>query len=128
MTLIPFLDHPQHAGLKLKSCKISDNMLRYMGFTNLSDLALVQSGDNAIKSTAAMGDFTIIDQSDQNPLRAGLFAIDAIDHIKFRFLEQLDPNNNTVYVRHSPDDKGGFTTDISSINIMGRAFWKLCLI
>ncbi|MGB0182025.1 MAG: hypothetical protein ACPF94_09745 [Candidatus Puniceispirillales bacterium] len=89
---------------------------------------LVQSGDNAIKSTAAMGDFTIIDQSDQSPLRAGLFAIDAIDHIKFRFLEQVDPHNNIVYVRHSPDDKGGFTTDISSINIIGRAFWKLCLI
>ncbi len=47
-------NHPQHAGLNLKPCKISDHMLRYMGFKFI-DLVLVQSGDNAIKSTAAMG-------------------------------------------------------------------------
>jgi hypothetical protein len=50
-------------------------------------LALVQVGDNAIKPTANLGDFAIIDQTDKNPQHAGLFAIDGSDHIKLRFLE-----------------------------------------
>ena len=70
----------------------------------------------------------MIDQTDKNPHHTGLFAIDGSDHIKLRFLEKPHPDADTVFVRHAPDDQGGFTMSLSSINIIGRAFWKLCLI
>ncbi|MDC1115247.1 hypothetical protein OAT37_00685 [Alphaproteobacteria bacterium] len=128
ITTVAFLDHPQHAGFDRQPWKMSGHLLTSMGYKNLSALALVQVGDNAIKPTANLGDFAIIDQTDKNPQHAGLFAIDGSDHIKLRFLEQPHPDADTVFVRHAPDDQGGFTMSLSSINIIGRAFWKLCLI
>lgn len=128
MVSISFLDHPQHAGMRLQAWKISDHMLNDMGFIHLSGLVLVQSGDNAVNASVRLGDFAVVDQSDRDPLQAGLFAIDARDHIKLRFLEKPNPDDDIIFIRHSSQDEGGFTQMASSIKIIGRAFWKLCLI
>lgn len=128
MANIAFLDHPQHAGLKLQSWKMSHHMLNHLGYKNLSTLTLVQIGDDAANAMIAMGNFAIIDTSDNSALHAGCFAIDAGDHIKLRFLEQPDAKIDMIYVRHSSHDQEGFTLTASSLNIIGRAIWKLCLI
>ena len=76
---------------------------------------------NEINAMIAMGNFAIIDTSDNSALHAGCFAIDAGDHIKLRFLEQPDAKIDMIYVRHSSHDQEGFTLTASSLNIIGRA-------
>lgn len=107
---------------------MSHHLLNHLGYKNSSALTLVQIGDDAANALAAMGNFAIIDTSDDSALHAGCFAIDAGDHIKLRFLEQPDNTHDMIFVRHSSHDQEGFTQTASSLNIIGRAIWKLCLI
>jgi hypothetical protein len=91
-------------------------------------LGLALSGDNALTPVISFDDYIIIDTADIHPVKAGIFAIDMGDHIRFRFLDQPDANQDQLFIRYSSSSDGGFTHPLSSLKIMGRAIWKFCLI
>jgi hypothetical protein len=125
---IPVIDHPAHADIPQQSWSISYSIIARHVTGKTNHLGLALSGDNAITPVISCDDYIIIDTADIHPTKAGIFAIDMDDHIRFRFLDQPDANEDQLFVRYSSSSDGGFTHPLSSLKIMGRAIWKFCLI
>lgn len=138
---IGFLDHPAHQHLHSQTWHIGKtiaNRQRLMpdatgakpGTDKVAQgkppkLKLVVVGDDAMAPTINRGDIIIIDASDTNPHLAGVFAIDAGDHIRLRYVEQPDGDRPELIVRH--EDSSGFAIKQprQSVRILGRGLWRL---
>ncbi len=125
---IPVIDHPANAHVPPQNWSITYAIIAKNLRGKPDHLGLVVSGDDGLRPVMASQDYVIIDTADLTPTKAGIFAIDMADHIRFRFLEQPDANEDEVFVRYSSLSDGGFTQPASSLKIMGRAIWKFCLI
>jgi hypothetical protein len=125
---IPVIDHPANTNIPPQNWSISFAIIAKHLRSTPDNLGLIVCGDDGLRPVMTSSDFVIIDTADCNLTKAGIFAIDMADHVRFRFLEQPDANEDHVFVRYSSSPDGGFTQSASSLNIMGRAIWKFCLI
>jgi len=125
---IPVIDHPTHAHLLPQTWSIAHATIAQHLDGKPDHLGLALAGDDGLLPVIASDDYVIINTADTAPTKAGIFAIDMADHIRFRFLEQPDANEDQLFVRYSSSSDGGFTHTTSSLKIMGRAIWRFCLI
>ena len=130
---IPILDHPAHSALvgltwQVSACFLHEIMESDIVESDKAKLALVRPGDAGFAPNITPHDYIIINRTDTHPHKAGVFAVDAGDHIKFRFIELTKKGGDEVFLRHATASKGGFTQDLASVKILGRAVWKFCVI
>ena len=125
---IPILDHPAHSALTGLMWQVSACFLREIMESDKAKLALVRPGDAGFAPNITPHDYIIINRTDTHPHKAGVFAVDAGDHIKFRFIELTKKGGDEVFLRHATASEGGFTQDLASVKILGRAVWKFCVI
>lgn len=124
---IPILDHPAHSTLIGQTWQVSTCFLHKILPTDKAKLALVRPGDDGFAPQITSHDYVVINRTDTHPDKAGIFAVDAGDHIKFRFIELTKQGGDEVFMRHTASE-GGFTQDLASVKILGRAVWKFCVI
>ena len=125
---IPLLDHPAHSALVGQAWQVSACFLHEIGANDKAKLALTRPGDDGFAPKITPHDYIVINRADTRPDRAGVFALDAGDHIKFRFVERTENGGSEVFLRHATATEGGFTQSLTSLKILGRAVWKFCVI
>ncbi|MEK9861296.1 MAG: hypothetical protein VW554_07250, partial [Alphaproteobacteria bacterium] len=77
------------------------------------------------QNTASQGEMVIIDRSDQDAMRAGLFALDQGDHIRVRHLEQVSAKTDDIIVSGFHDQQ--YTVASSALTILGRVVFQATL-
>ena len=135
---IPILDHPAHSALtglvwQVSACFLREILSNDIGASDIVEsdkakLVLVRPGDAGFAPNITPHDYIVINRTDTHPDKAGVFAVDAGDHIKFRFIELTKKGGDEVFLRHTTASEGGFTQDLASVKILGRAVWKFCVI
>ena len=87
-------------------------------------LKLVVAGDDAMAPAISKGDIIIIDTADTDPRLGGLFAIDAGDHIRVRYVEQPDIKRADLILRHETSRGFAIRQPRHSIRLLGRGLWR----
>jgi len=77
------------------------------------------------QNTASQGEMVIIDTSDQDAMRAGLFALDQGDHIRVRHLEQVSATADDIIVSGFHDQQ--YHAASSALTILGRVVFQATL-
>ena len=143
---IDFLAHPAHRHIASPTWQIGREFLVPAGSGGGGDatanntgnntgsdqvLKLVLVGDDAMKPEVRLGDIFIIDTNDTDPHRAGLFAIDAGDHIRVRFAEIVlgegnggastdEGDGRLVVLRYGTSEGVAVKQTLASAGLVGR--------
>ena len=119
---IDFLPHPAHQNLDSTTWHIG----RMFATVNQDitggspSLKLVVVGDDMMQPNISRGDILIIDTADTDPHVAGLFAIDAGDHIRVRYVEGVAGEAGSVVLRHETSSGFGIKQKRNKLKLLGR--------